>query len=520
MKISDLKTLSKDTLIYGIGNASNRIIQVLLAPLYAAYLSADRFGIRALTIALYGVLQIVIVMALDQGVIADYYDAQTPDERRRVISTGFTFSVVSSILVGGATFLLAAPIARMMGLDLTEGIPILRLFSIYTIFTPPTFVFLAFLRSEQRPWTYSLFSFFKSLVRVGLMVVFLVVLKRELRGLFEADAVVAVVFFPVLLITVYVYTKGIKFSFKSLLSMFQYSLPLIPTAAFIWVRNLSDRFLIKLYLTEADVGIFSFAVNFPNMLSFLLVVPLALAWVPYAFSIKNRPELPKLISRILTYFLFLAGWALVVIGGPSYELLHLMAKRPEYWQGVFLIPVLLLGICAYGAYYIIATPCNLARKTIYFTIATLISAGVTVLSNVILLPLIGLFGSAIASFASYAAMLVPMIFFSRRFMKIPYEPKRILMVTVTTILVTGVSFLWQPAGTPVADFIAKLGLFKLWYPSSTLIGFLLKLGIGSILYIGLLLITGFLLPSEKEFIKKKFFVLGKIRKIPPKKFSQ
>lgn len=503
MKISDLKTLSKDTLIYGIGNASNRIVQVLLAPLYAAYLSADRFGIRALTIALYGVLQIIIVMALDQGVIADYYEAQSVEERRRVISTGFTFSVVSSFLVGGVTFVLAAPISTILGINPIEGAPILRLFSVYVIFTPPTFVFLSFLRSDRRPWTYSFFSFFKSLVRVGVMVIFLVLLKRELIGIFEAEAVVAVLFFPVLVIMVYVYTKGIKFSFKSLVSMFRYSLPLIPTAAFIWIRNLSDRFLIKHFLTETDVGIFSFAVNFPNVLSFLLVVPLTLAWIPYAFSVKEKPDLPQLISRILSYFLFLAGWSLVVLGGPAYELLRLIAKRPEYWHGTSLIPVLLLGICIYGVYYIIATPCNLARKTIYFTVATLISAGVTLIANVILLPLIGLFGSAVASTLSYMAMLVPMIFFSRKFMKIPYEMKRIITIVVASVLVTTVSFFWQPSGTAVTDFIAKIGLFKLWYPSSTLVAFLLKLGIGSILYIGLLLVMGFLLPSEKEFIRKR-----------------
>lgn len=503
MALKDFKILTKDTLIYGIGNASNRIIQVLLAPLYAAYLSADRFGVRALVTALYGILQIIIVLALDQGVIADFYKAKTPEERRTVISTGFTFSIISSFLIGGLLFILAAPVARMMGLDLVEGVTILRLFAVFTSFTPPTFVFLSFLRSEQRPWTYSIFSFFKSLAKVGLLVIFLVVLRRELIGIFEADAVLAVVFFPVLLIFVYVYTRGVKFSLKSLGSMLLYSLPLIPSAAFGWIRNLSDRFLIKMYLTQADVGIFSFAVNFPNMLSFILVVPLFLAWIPYAFSVKDKPELPQLISRVLTYFLFFAGWALIILGGPSYEILRLIAKRPEYWQGAPLIPLLLLGICAYGSHYIIATPCNLARKTIYFTIITLISAAVSLLANIILLPRIGLIGSAVASFLSYSVMLLPMYFFSRRLMKIPYEIRRIVMIMVASLVITVISFSWQPQVTLTTEFLTKIGLAwitHLWYPSSALIGLLLKIGVGTLLYFAGLFLLGFLLPSERQFL--------------------
>ncbi len=506
MKIADLKTLSKDTLIYGIGNASNRLVQVLLAPIYAAYLSADRFGIRSLTIALYGILQILIVLGLDQGVIADYYETRDLEDRRRVVSTGFTFSVISSFLIGGLTFLLATPVAQLMGIDPVEGTPILRLFSIYTILTPPTFVFLSFLRSDRHPWTYSIFSFLKSLVRVALIAVFLILLKRELRGVFEAEAILAVIFFPVLVLTVYIYTRGIKFSFKNLWSMIKYSLPLIPTAAFMWIRNLSDRFLIKLYLTQTDVGVFSFAVNFPNVLSFLIVVPLSLAWVPYAFSIKDRPDLPSFISRVLTYFLFIAGWALVVLGGPSYEFLRVIAKRPEYWQGTTLIPVLLLGVCFYGVHYIIATPCNLARKTIYFTIATLISSVVSVVANVLLLPAVGLFGSALASLISYFAMFLPMYFFSRRLMKIQYETKRITIVSIVSVLVTTIIFLWQPGDTFTSQMISKLGgawLVNNWYVSSLTGALVIKIVAGSILYVGLVLVSGFLLPSEREVIRKK-----------------
>ncbi|MBA7594047.1 hypothetical protein ES703_00983 [subsurface metagenome] len=488
MKLSDLKLLSKDTLIYGIGNASNQIIRVLLAPLYVAYLAADLYGVRSITAAFYRFLQIIILFALNQAVIADYYKATSEEERRRLVSTAFTYTLVASLLFGGLLLVFApllshsSIVQRIIGLESAELRSILRLFGIYTVGNPAGLIFLALLRSEKRPGMYSIFTISTSLVRVAMTIVFLVVLGRGLQGLYEVDVLFVV---PVLLVTsafVYIYSRGIKFSFASLKSMLAYSLPLIPTSLFFWGRGMLDRLLfIPLYLTHTDVGIFAFALNFHNIVSFILVVPLSLAWLPYAFSVKEQPDLPDIISRVLTYFLFLAGWALVILGGAASEILRLIAKRPEYWQGAPLVPLLVLGVYLYAVYLILGTACHLQRKTIYFTLVTFIGAGVAVGANVILLPRIGLLGAAIASAASYGAMALSMFFFSRRLMKIPFETKRIVLIALISTGITAASYFW--------------------HVSSPLVGFLLKLGLGSAAYLGILFLLGFLLPSERDFIR-------------------
>jgi O-antigen/teichoic acid export membrane protein len=189
MALKDFKSLTKDTLIYGIGNASDRIIRFVLLPLYAAYLPIASYGIRNLTVPLYEILKIIILLSIDQAVIADYYKAKSAEERRTVVSTGFTFSVITSFLIGGLTFLFAPQLARLMAFDTPDAVAILRLFAIFTALTPPNFIFLSFLRCERRPGAYSIFSIAKSLAKVGLMVIFLVVLKRDLVGVYQVDVV-------------------------------------------------------------------------------------------------------------------------------------------------------------------------------------------------------------------------------------------------------------------------------------------------------------------------------------------
>ncbi|MBN2380600.1 oligosaccharide flippase family protein [candidate division WOR-3 bacterium] len=492
MRLTDLKLLSKDTLIYGIGRSSTHAVQILLMPLYAAYLPADEFGVRALTVAIYEVLQILSLWALDQAVLADYYKVRSLKERRKVVSTGFTLSVIMSLFWGAVSFVIASflpqilaifgspPDSGLWGLKLNETTSILKLFSLYAAFTPPVMIFLSYLRSAKRPVAYSVYTLVTTLLRVGLMILALVFLKRGLKGLYEVDALLAVCTFPVLVILVYVQTKGIKFSFSTLRSMLIYALPIIPTAAFGWLRNLGDRFFIEAFLTEREVGIFSYALNFPKVINFLLVVPLGLAWAPYLFSIKDRGDLPKIISRVLTYFLVAAGFALVLLGGTSSEILRIIAKLPEYWEGAPLIPVLVLGMCVGGACNVLGTVIAIKRKTVYFTITTLVSAAVAVLVNLTLLPVIGLWASAIAMFASYTAMLTATFFLTGRLITIPFEKRRILITAGTALTITA-ALSW-------------------WNFSSPLTGLAVKIVVGTACYAGHLLSLRFLLPEEKAAI--------------------
>lgn len=485
MALKDFKVLSKDALIYGIGNAADRMIQIVLLPLFAAYLSIDKYGIRSLTIPAYEFLKIIILLCIDQAVIADYFKVKTEAEQRNVISTGFTFSVVTSIAVGVLGYFFAGPFVKAIKFVAPESVLILKFFSIFTAFSCPSFVFLSFLRCERKPWAYMFFTIIKAIVKVGLIVFFLAFLKKDLLGIYVVDAILAVLtFFPVS-VWIYVYSKGIKFSFRSLKSMFLYSLPLVPNMAFYWMRTMLDRWIILPMLGKGAVGVFGFAIAISSVVSFLLLATVNLAWTPYAFSIKDKPDLHRITSRLLTYVLFLVGWALIVLGGGANELLHVITKKPEYWSAAPLVPILLVAMGFMGVFNIVGTPCQIARKTIYFTITSIAGAIIVVAMNIFLIPLMGLYASALAWVLSYAVMTVMMLFFSRKFMEVSYEKKRIVLVSLSSILLTA------------GFFFLKIEAIPHW---ATL--FIKCLG-GSALYLLFLLISGFLLPSEREYIKRK-----------------
>ncbi len=432
LRLGEFKKLSKDTLIYGLGNAANRMVSFFLIPIYTAYLATWEYGIRSLTTSLEQFLFPFATLGFVQALIADYYATEAIEERRRVVSTAFLSVTIMGFIIGLSMFLFSGGLSKL--LFQREFKDIMVLFSIYFAFNLPSLIFYSFLRARVQPRLYAFFTFSKSIIRILLISLFLILLKKGLKGAYISDALVMMIYFPFILFLILKYTKGLKFSKKWWISMLKYGLPLVPATIFHWLRTFSDRFLISYLIGLGSVGIFSVAVQFSSVVSFILIAPLSMAWLPYAFSIKDREDKGRYYSRALTYYLFVGMILWLVVSGISREFIPLIAKNPSYWQASQYIPILTFGILLYGAGYILATPINVFRKTIYISLGTLFSGIANISCNFLLLPKIGIMGATLASLICYLTVCLFFYFIAQRIYPIRYERRRIAMVAIIGIL--------------------------------------------------------------------------------------
>lgn len=432
LRLGEFKRLSKDTLIYGLGNAANRMVSFFLLPIYTAYLATWELGVRDLTTSLEHFLFGLATLGFIQALIADYYATEDTEERRRVVSTAFFSVTLMGFIIGISMFFFSGGLSKLLFQREMRGIMVL--FSIYFAFNLPSLIFYSFLRARVQPKLYAFFVFSKSVVRIVLISLFLIFLKRGLKGVYVSDALLMIIYFPLMLLIIFKYIKGLKFSKKWWISMLKYGLPLVPAAVFHWLRTLSDRFLINYLIGLGDVGIFSVATRFSSVLSFMLIAPLSMSWLPYAFSIKDREDKGQYYSRALTYY-FLIGMILwLLVSGICKEFIPLIAKNPDYWQASSYIPILAFGILIYGAGLILATPINVFRKTIYISLGTLFSGIANIACNLLLIPKIGIMGAAFASLICYITVSLFFYFTAQKIYSIKYEAKRIAMIMITGIL--------------------------------------------------------------------------------------
>ena len=155
---------------------------------------------------------------------------------------------------------------------------------------------------------------------------------------------------------------------------------------------------------------------------------------------------------------------------------------PDYWEGVKIIPVVMLSYIFYGLYVNFIVGIYLEKKSIYLPYITGVSALVNIALNFILIPAMGIMGAAVATAGSYFVIAGLMFLVSEKFYPVKYEYVRILKIALITFLCFFIGYFGY---TPYQPYL-KIIVFLL-FP------FILK-------------IAGFFNKEEIKKLKETFFL--------------
>ena len=106
------------------------------------------------------------------------------------------------------------------------------------------------------------------------------------------------------------------------------------------------------------------------------------------------------------------------------NLLKMIFLRKEiYWEGLIVVPVLLLANLFLGVYYNLSVWFKLSDKTGYGTVITAVGATVALVGNLLLIPLMGYMGCALAFLLSCFVMMSLCYALGNKYYPIPYDLK-------------------------------------------------------------------------------------------------
>jgi O-antigen/teichoic acid export membrane protein len=104
-------------------------------------------------------------------------------------------------------------------------------------------------------------------------------------------------------------------------------------------------------------------------------------------------------------------------------------RDESYYEGLRVVPVLLLANLCLGVYYNLTIWYKLTDKTLFGSYISVMGAAITIALNYFLIPRIGYMGSAWATLACYASMMLASFFSGQKFYRVPYHvPKFIFCV--------------------------------------------------------------------------------------------
>ena len=451
---SKIRDLSRNITVYGLGDVAVSIVNFCLLGVYVRYLDVADYGVIGVLGSLEVVAKIVFRFGLDGAFMRLFYERDQVDDRRQLASTIFFFLLTlnGSIVIA---LLIAAPALSSALLGSTEYTAALRLMLLNTFAIGFTFIPFHVLRMEQRTVTFSLLTLARAVLTTIVRLVLIVNLGLGVTGLYLADVIVTVAVLGVLQRWFAPLIRA-TFSRAVLRDALRFGLPRVPHAAAQQVIAVGDKFVLKLFVSIENIGVYSLAVSF-GLVEKLFLSAFESAWAPFYYATIREPDAPRTFRIITTYgvaVLALLTAGVSAVGMEAAQAMthgFLLAPDDPRWADVSaVITWTAIGVFLQGFYLLTSIGLNITKQTAYYPIATISAATVNILLNFLLIPRFGIVGAAWANGAGYAVQAGLGYAFAQRFYPIPYEWGRLIRVCGAAIVAATLAHL-MPAITPLVS---------------------------------------------------------------------
>jgi O-antigen/teichoic acid export membrane protein len=426
---AQLRRLGKHSAIYGLGGLVQRILAVLLLPVYTRYLSPSDYGAVETLIALATVLVITLRLGITSAFFRFYFDSPDPEKRRLVLRTSFWFTMTMSTagLLGG--LLLSGEISTLLFGSSDDAELVMAAF--VGLWAQMNYEQLTSLfRVEERSVAFVTASLANIGVTIAATLTLVVALDQGPLGVIVGNFTGTLLVYAALV----GYRReqlGLQLDRGLLREMNRFGIPLVPTALFLWATNFSDRFfLVKLADTE-EVGLYSVRVRIASAMA-LLLTAFRTAWPAFAYSIEDDREARRTYAFVLTYLVLLASWVATGLALLSPWLVDWIAA-PAFAESSRVVGPLAFAVVAFAGYVVMAIGVGRARRTQFNWVVTGAAAAVNVALNLALIPRYGMMGAAVATVAAYLTMFAGMAWWAQRIYPVPYQWRRVLTAALVGI---------------------------------------------------------------------------------------
>ncbi len=468
--LPQFKRLGKHSAIYGLGGLIQRIVAVLLLPVYTRHLSPSDYGAIEALVALSAVIYALLRAGIQSSFFRFYL--QTDDERKRltIVRTAFWFTMGTATLALVAGVALAGPISEFL-FGSSEHTDLVRAAFVGLWAAMNYEQLTALFRVEERSVSYSIASLANVLVTVGAAILLVVVLDQGPLGVLVGNFSGTLAVYGVLL--AYRRTQlGLEFDTGVFRRMIEWGMPLVPSVLALTVIDFSDRFFLIRLQDAHELGLYAIGMRIAVGLLFVLAA-FRTAWPAFAYSIRDDEEAKRVYGFVLTYVTFFSAWVALALGLGSPWLVRLLTT-PEFYDGSRVVAPLAFAFVIFGGYVVVVASIGRVGRRGSNWIVTGAAALLNVVLNLVLIPRYGMTGAAASVLISYFAMFLGITWKAQRVFRVHYQWRRVILAFGTAAALTVAGKLLH-GGLPAA-----VGL-TLAYPL-------------------VLAIVGFYLPAERERI--------------------
>jgi len=420
---------------------------LLLTPFYTRIFLQGQYGIVTELYAYVAFLFVLLTYGMETAFFR--FSEKEPD-KKQVYSTSlislFTTSAIFILLV----LAFAEPIARLI--QYQDHVEYITYFALIIGIDAFLAIPFARLRQQNKALKFAIIKIINVLSNIGFNFFFLLVCPKIYAT--NPDSVILSVYNPevgvgyafisnllatfitLLLLLPDVFSASLKLSMKLLRNMLKYAFPLLIVGIAGMVNEVSDKLLFKFLLTVpahiedgkdyvlSQLGIYGANYKLAVLMT-LFIQMFRYAAEPFFFSHAKQTDSKKLYADVMKYFIIFCLLIFLVVTLYLDIFKYFIGK--DFREGLHIVPIVLMANLLLGVFFNLSIWYKLNDMTRFGAYIAIVGASITIILNIVLVPVMGYTGAAWAHLVCYLAMVLLSFLIGRKYFPVPYDLRRILI---------------------------------------------------------------------------------------------
>lgn len=405
--------LKSKILQYGIGPVGSVIISLVTLPFIAWFYTINdvaRFSIFQAILLFY---TLVLSFGLDQAFIREYYEAKNKNELLKNI--GFGLLVPNIFFIFAVLYFFWDELSYLIYDEVSFSLIMLTVASCF--FSLLIRILSSIQRVNDQAILFSLSQIIPKFLFIILLIIFTYVFPPDFINIIVAQFFALMAVFLYFLMVNKVYIKESikeKIDINLVKSYVIYGFPLIFTGILIWGLKIADRFYLKAFSDLKQLGLYSMAISIAGAVGIFVSIfntiwsPLVYRWVKeeniYSTEIVSKVEKIAFLGSISILII-----SIITILG-AYLVPYFL---PNDYNKIYLIlPSCVLSVLVFTLSEVTSIGINLMRKTKYTLFSCIIAIIFHVLTSILLIPVYGSTGAALAGLIAFYVFYILKTYFS------------------------------------------------------------------------------------------------------------
>lgn len=439
--MSGVKSLAKDTAIYGMSSILGRFLNWCLVPLYTIMFPAEEYGLVTFIYSIVALALIILIYGMETGFFrfANHERYKDPME---VYSTSLCSLAVSSTVFYILLCIFIVPVSH--ALECGEHYSYVLLMGAAVALDAFTAIPFSYLRFRHRPMRFAMLRLVNIGLNIGLNLFFILlcpwlwkVCPQSIEWFYDPTYGIGYIFLAnfitsvLNLLLLIPELRGFRWRFNRRLwrEMLAYSYPLLVLGVAGIMNQSIDKILLPSLVADKATAMTQLGIYGANykiaIVMVMFIQAFRFAYEPFIFSQSKERGEDRLQSYRDAMKWFVVFSMLIFLGVMFYMDILRYFIAPGYWSGLKVVPIIMIAEFFFGVFFNLSLWYKLTDRTHWGMWFSLLGLAVTIAMNCLLVPVLGYMGCAWSALACYTVMMLASYIVGRAKYPIGYEVRRL-----------------------------------------------------------------------------------------------